>query len=338
VISAAAVSLGFSGYLVSFIPDVNPILAAIVLVAVLSGVNFMGIRESAWTNTTFTIIEIAGLAVIIGGAFVLGLPAQTDYYEMPPGVTSPSLALVAVLGAAGLVFFAYFGFENLANVAEETRNARRTIPVALVASIVITTVIYILVALSAVALAGWEALSSSDAPLAFAAQRVLGDTGSFVLSAIALFATTNTVLMMLVASSRIMFGMAQDGALPRALTSVHRSRKTPTLAVIATMVLGVAIVAVSSGGIEAVASVAVFGIFAVYILVNLSLIRLRYSEPRLERPFRSPVSIRGFPVLAGLGAATSAAMLTQFDLVTAAAGAGTAGVAVLVFIIKERLH
>jgi APA family basic amino acid/polyamine antiporter len=144
--------------------------------------------------------------------------------------------------------------------------------------------------------------------------------------------------MMLVASSRIMFGMAQDGALPRALTSVHRSRKTPTLAVIATMVLGVAIVAVSSGGIEAVASVAVFGIFAVYILVNLSLIRLRYSEPRLERPFRSPVSIRGFPVLAGLGAATSAAMLTQFDLVTAAAGAGTAGVAVLVFIIKERLH
>lgn len=338
VVSAAAVALGFSGYLLSFIPDVHPILAAIVLVAVLSGINFIGIRESVWTNTTFTIIEIAGLAVIIGGAFVLGLPAQTDYYEMPSVVTSPSLALVAVLGAAGLVFFAYFGFENLANVAEETKNARRTIPVALVASIVITTVIYILVALSAVALAGWEALSSSDAPLALAAQRVLGETGSFVLSAIALFATTNTVLMMLVASSRIMFGMAQDGALPKALTSVHRSRKTPTLAVIATMVLGVAIVAVSSGGIEAVASVAVFGIFAVYILVNLSLIRLRYSEPKLERPFRSPISIRGFPVLAGLGAATSAAMLTQFDFVTTAAGAGTAGVAVLVFIIKERLH
>ncbi|WP_415281104.1 APC family permease [Candidatus Nitrososphaera sp. FF02] len=338
VVSAAAVALGFSGYLVSFVPGIHPIVAAIVLIAVLSGVNFIGIRESAWTNTTFTIIEIAGLAVIIGGAFALGLPTQTDYYQMPSAVTSPSLALVAIFGAAGLVFFAYFGFENLANVAEETRNARRTIPIALIASIVITTAIYVLVALSAVALAGWEALSSSEAPLALAAQRVLGGTGSFVLSAIALFATTNTVLMMLVASSRIMFGMAQDGALPKALSSVHRSRKTPTLAVIATMALGAAIVAVSSGSIEAVASVAVFGIFAVYILVNLSLIRLRYSQPRLERPFRSPVSLRGFPVLAGLGAATSAAMLTQFDLVTVVAGAVTACLAVLAFIIKERLH
>jgi APA family basic amino acid/polyamine antiporter len=336
VVSAAAVALGFSGYLASFVPGVNPIIVAVLLVAALSGVNFAGIRESAWMNTAFTMIEIAGLAIIIGAAFALGLPGQTDYYEMPPAVTSPSLALAAILGAAGLVFFAYFGFENLANVAEETKNARKAIPVALVASIAITTAIYMLVAVSAVALAGWEGLSSTGAPLALAAQKAFGSTGVVMLSSIALFATTNTVLVLLVASSRIMYGMAQGGALPGALASVHRSRKTPTIAVATTMAVVMAIVALSSGSIAAVASVAVFGIFAVYILVNLSLIRLRYTRPELERPFRSPVSVRGFPVLAGLGAATSAAMLTQFDAVTAMAGAGAAGLAVAAFIIIGR--
>ncbi len=336
IVSAAAVALGFSGYLASFIPGVNPILAAILLVGALSGVNFAGIRESAWMNTAFTVIEIAGLAIIIGAAFALGLPAQTDYYEMPPAVTSPSLALTAILGAAGLVFFAYFGFENLANVAEETKNARRAIPVALIASIAITTTIYILLAVSAVALAGWEGLSSTGAPLAFAAQKALGNAGVVMLSSIALFATTNTVLVLLVSGSRIMFGMAQDGALPKALAFVHRSRRTPMVAAGATMALVMAAVALSSGSIGTVASVAVFEIFAVYILVNLSLIRLRYSKPELERPFRSPFSVRGFPVLAGLGAATSAAMLTQFDYVTAMAGAGAAGLAVAAFIIIGR--
>lgn len=336
VVSAAAVALGFSGYLASFVPGVSPVLAAIALVAVLSGVNFVGIRESAWTNTVFTVIEIAGLAIIIGAAFALGLPAQTDYYEMPPAVTSPGLALAAILGAAGLVFFAYFGFENLANVAEETKNARRAIPVALIASIAITTGIYILVALAAVTLAGWEGLSSTGAPLAFAAEKALGGAGGAMLSAIALFATTNTVLVLLVAGSRIMFGMAQDGALPKALASLHKKRRTPAVAVAAVMGLVVAVLALSSGSIAAVANVAVFGIFSVYILVNLSLIRLRYTRPELERPFRSPVSVMGFPVLAGLGAATSAAMLTQFDAVTAMAGAGAAGLAVAAFIIIGR--
>jgi APA family basic amino acid/polyamine antiporter len=336
VVSAAAVALGFSGYLASFVPGINPVITAVLLVAALSGVNLIGIRESAWTNTTFTIIEIVGLAIIIGAAFALGLPAQTDYNEMPPAVTSPSLALAAILGAAGLIFFAYFGFENLANVAEETKNARRAIPVALVASIIITTVVYILVAVSAAALAGWQGLASTDAPLAFAAEKALGSAGGVMLSVIALFATTNTVLVLLVAGSRIMFGMAQDGALPKRLASVHRSRKTPVLAVVVTMALTMVVVAASSGSIEAVANVAVFGIFAVYILVNLSLIRLRYTKPELERPFRSPVSVRGFPVLAGLGAGTSAAMLTQFDAVTAAAGAGAAGLAVAAFIIIGR--
>jgi len=335
IVSAAAVAIGFAGYFVSFVPQADRVLAAAALVAVLSAINFIGIRESIWTNAAFAIIEVAGLVIIIGAGLLLGFPESTNYYEMPPGVTSLPLAFGAIVGAAGLIFFAYFGFENLANIAEETKNARRTIPVALVVSIAVTTVIYIMVAASAVALVGWEALSQSDAPLAFAAEKVFGRPGVIMLASIGLFATTNTVLMLLVAGSRIIFGMAAERALPFSLSAIHPRTRTPSKAVIAAMALTMAVVAVSSGRIDAVARVAVFGIFMVYTFVNLSLIWLRYRKTELERPFRSPGRIGRFPVLAGLGLVTSLGMLTQFDLMTTAAGAAAAGSAVLFYNLKR---
>lgn len=321
VVSAAAVAIGFSGYLAGFVPGIPPLVASALLVVALSAVNFAGIRESVWTNTIFTLVEVAGLAIIIAAGMFLGSPLGADYYEMPPSVTSPALAAGAIAGAAGLIFFAYFGFENLANISEETRNARRTIPLALVISIALTTAIYILVAVSAVALVRWEGLSSTGAPLAYAAEKAFGRTGVVLLSSIALFATSNTVLMLLVAGSRIMFGMARDGALPGRLGRVHPRTRTPTIAVAAVMAVTVAVVAASSGRIDAVARVAVFGIFLVYSFVNLSLIWLRYKKPGMDRPFRSPLRAGRFPVLAGLGLATSVAMLAQFDWATASAGA-----------------
>jgi APA family basic amino acid/polyamine antiporter len=354
VVSAAAVAIGFSGYLTSFLPSLNIPQAAIGLVAVLSVVNFIGIRESMWTNTAFTLVEIAGLAIIICAGLLLGSPATTNYYEIPPATVSPSspsyvfssssftLLLEVTVSAAGLAFFAYFGFENLANISEETKSARRVIPIALVASIAITTCIYILVAISAVALVDWKVLSSSNAPLAMAAEKVFGKTGSIILSSIALFATSNTVLMMLVSGSRIIFGMASDGAFPSLLSATHSKTKTPFYAVAAMMALTIGIVAVSSGRIETVANVAVFGIFLVYVFVNLSLISLRYKKPEIERPFRSPWTISGFPVFAGLGLATCIAMLVQFDLATAVAGVAAAAAGIGIHIAlkkkKKRLH
>jgi APA family basic amino acid/polyamine antiporter len=322
IAAAAAVAIGFSGYLASFFPQLDPVLSAVALIAALSTINFIGIRESVWMNTTFTFIELAGLAIVVAAAVLLGSFGGVDYYEMPPAaVASFPLSAGAILGAAGLVFFAYFGFENLANIAEETKNAPKTIPRALVISIAITTGIYILIAVSAIALVGWENLSSTEAPLALAAEKAFGRTGVTVLSAIALFATSNTVLMMLVAGSRIMFGMSKEHALPAVLGRVHPATKTPGVAVVLMMLLTTALVALSRGSISTVANIAVFAIFLVYMAVNLSLIWLRYRQPELERPFRSPVRIGWFPVLAGLGFATSLAMLTQFDSITMLAGA-----------------
>jgi APA family basic amino acid/polyamine antiporter len=288
-------------------------------------------------NTTFTLVELAGLAIVVLAAVLLGSFSGADYYEMPPAASASfPLSIGAIIGAAGLVFFAYFGFENLANISEETRNASRTIPKALIISIAATTGIYILIAASAIALVEWEELSSTDAPLALAAEKAFGKVGVTVLSAIALFATSNTVLMMLVAGSRIMFGMSKERALPAALSRIHPATKTPGVAVVLTMLLTVALVVLSRGSISAVASIAVFVIFIVYALVNLSLIWLRYRQPELERPFRSPIRIGWFPVLAGLGFATSLAMLTQFDSGTMIAGAAAIAIGLASYAAIER--
>ena len=338
VVSAAAVSLGFAGYFSVFFPQIDPLLSTVVLIAGLSFVNYIGIKESMSMNVAFTLIELAGLAIIVFAAVAFGSPSEVNYYEMPPQATSSLLtSMGALASAAGLAFFAYFGFENLANISEETKNASRVIPKALLISIVVTTAIYILVAISAVAIVGWKELSSSNAPLGLAADKVFGKGGIIVISAIALFATSNTVLMMLVSGSRIIFGMARGGSLSGGLAKVHHSRKTPWIAVVITMLLTMAVAAASKGSIEAVANVAVFGIFAVYALVNFALIWLRYREPNRERLFRSPITIGRFPLLAGLGAITSIAMLTQFNSNIMLTGAAAAAVGLIAYLVLRQI-
>src|ERR671924_1986599 len=316
LVSAATVAIGFAGYISEFFPVAPKIFYAIALVIVLSFVNFLGIRESIWTNVAFTLIELAGLIVIIVAGLILSPGTDIDLLQTP--TTNPPAILI--LSATGLIFFAYFGFENMANIAEETKNASSVIPKALLASILITTLVYILVAISALDLVGWKELSKSDAPLATAAGKAFGDTGTIMLSVIALFATSNTVLMMLVAGSRIIFGIAKDGAFPVRLAKIHPIRRTPWIAVAISMIAATVAVIVSSGNISSVANVAVFSIFVVYAFVNLSLIWLRYRRPELKRPFVSPGRLGKFPILAGFGLVISLAMLSQFSINTIIAG------------------
>ena len=320
IVSAAAVAIGFSGYFSSLFPEFHPLLSAAGLVLILSIVNFVGIRESVWMNTTFTFVELAGLAIIILAAILFG-SHQIDYFEMPPAVAEMSMSSGAIVAAASLIFFAYYGFENLANISEETKNASKVIPKALIISIAVTTAVYILVALSAITLLGWEELSSSEAPLASAAERAFGKMGVITLSTIALFATSNTVLMMLISGSRIIYGMSKGNALPGMLSKVHSITKTPWIAIIVTMLVTISVISFSQGSITVVANVAVFDVFIAYALVNFALIWLRYKKPKLERPFQSPIRIGRFPLFAGLGLATSLAMLSQFDYGIMLAGA-----------------
>lgn len=304
VFAGATVALGFGGYLQSFLAgfvEIPVILLAILLVFFLSLLSFYGIKESARFNVIFTIVEILGLIFII--YLGLGYIGSVNYFEMPQGFGG-------IFSAAALIFFAYLGFEEMANIAEETKNARKNIPRAIIISLVVTTVLYVLVAISAVSILPWQALGESAAPLADVAETAMPGS-SHLLSFIALFATLNTVLIILVVTSRMLYGMTKDTHFFKSLSLVHKKRRTPWLAVIVTMFLVMALTFI--GNIKTVALVADMGAFTIFLVVNVSLIWLRYKKPKLERPFRVPFNIGWFPILPAMGVLTCIFMMLHIE-------------------------
>ena len=304
--TVAAVSLGFAGYFNGLFGA--PILfVAITLIIILSYLNYSGIKQSSRVNVLFTIIEIFGLLMIIVLAFSrFGSIASLDYFRMSNGTSG-------LLAAAALVFFAYLGFEDIANVAEETRNPRRILSKAFILSVAITSVLYVLTSIAAVSLASPEELSSSSSPLALAVSKTfLGNNAFIVMSFIALFATANTVLVAMIVGSRMIYGMAKDKSLPKTLSLVHKIKGTPYIAILIFMIFSILFVFV--GGISFVAGTASVGAFLTFALVNASLIVLRFRFPKMQRPFRTPVNIGKFPVFAFLGLCTSVFMLFQFKI------------------------
>ena len=164
IIAAAAVALGFGGYLGTFL-DIDPRIAAIVAMAVATGIAFLGVEQTVKVMIVGTMVEVAGLVLVIA----VGVPHLGDY-----DLTKFDGGAGGVLGGAALVMFAYLGFSEIATLAEEAENPTRTVPLAMVLSIAITTLLYILVAVAAVSVLGAQALASSDAPLADVAKDVLG--------------------------------------------------------------------------------------------------------------------------------------------------------------------
>jgi len=303
IISAAVVSLGFGGYLAEFV-NIPIVVSAIVLLGVLSLVNFIGIRESSWTNTIFTIIEASGLIIIIVIGFTYDSPQQIEYFDSPNGFTGIILAFL-------LIFFAFIGFEDMANVAEEVKKPKKTLPRAIMLSVFITGIIYILVSIASIRVVNWEDLGTSVAPLADVATIVLGEKGNILLSSIALFATTNTVLIILVAGARIFYGMAKEQSLPGFFAIVHSKTKTPWIAVIGIMII--AMIFTLFGEIAIIAKIAVFATLITFAMMNLSVIVLRFTEPTIERQYRIPLNIGKFPILPLFGLVITTYMLFQFE-------------------------
>jgi len=301
-IAASTVSLGFAGYF-SALFGVSVIPVALVLLAVLSFVNFWGISESSKLNVIFSLVETAGLILVIILALFYGHFGSVNYFEMPYGITG-------VLSGAALIFFAYIGFEDLANISEEVKDAKRNVPKALLISVLVTTIIYVLVGISVVSLVDWQTLASSKAPLALAVSSVLGDQAFFLMSIVALFATANTVLICLIVVSRHMYGMSADGSLPKPLSRIHKKRRTPWVAVIVSMIIAMAFVLL--GQIKLVASITDLGTFYIFIFVNACAIVLRYRMPDKKRMFRVPLNIGRFPLIPFFGLLTS--LLLVFHL------------------------
>ena len=326
MITAAAVALGFGGYFSEFL-NIPIVISAIALIGILSIVNFMGIKESSWTNTVFTIIEAAGLILIIIIGFTISEPEPVNYFESPTGFSGIVIAFV-------LIFFAFIGFEDIANIAEEVRNPKKVIPRAIILAVMISGIIYVLVSLAVVRVINWEDLSSSAAPLADVAKRGLGVQGHIIFSGIALFAITNTVLITLVAGSRMIYGMAREKSFPHILAKVHSKTKTPWLAIIVIMLTAIGFSII--GDIVIVANITVFAVIITFGAVNLSVIVLRYTESDIERKFRIPINIGKFPVLPMVGLGISAYMAIQFQIQVVLVGLAIIGAGAIFYILYEK--
>ena len=327
IIVAATVALGFGGYMQE-LTNIPVLVSALAILGILSFVNFIGIKESAWANTIFAIITISGLAIIIVVGFSFPIEeSEIDYFENPMGYSGIILAFV-------LVFFAFIGFEDIANVAEEVKRPQRTMPRGIMLSVLITTIIYILVSLASIRIVGWEQLAESSAPLAFVAEQRFGEQGHFILSVIALFATASTILITLVAGARIFYGMARDGSLPSRLGLIHHKTKTPWIAVILIFVTAIGFSFI--GDIVIVANIVVFAVVVTFAMINLAVILLRYVKPDVERPYRVPINIGRFPILPLFGLGATIYMATQFEWEIILVGLGIIASGAIFYVVYKK--
>ncbi|MBI2872120.1 MAG: amino acid permease [Chloroflexi bacterium] len=281
IASAAAVALGFGGYLHALV-GTPAMLAAFGLLVVLSLVAWFGILESILLVSLLSLVEIGGLLLVVA----VGIP---HWGEQP--LLEASGGPLGVWSAAALVFFAYLGFDELGNLAEEMRRPERDLPAAITMAVVISTILYVLVAVSAVSLVGWQALAASSAPLASAVEAALGPQGKSALAIIALGATANTVLLLLVSASRSLFGMARAGALPQPLGWIG-IRHTPWVSVALAGVVGSLFLAL--GDIARVAQITNFTTLTAFGMVNLSLAVVLRKESKVggvRRPLVGVVTL-----------------------------------------------
>ncbi len=325
IVGASTVALGFAGYL-NGATGIPMVVAALLLIAGIMAVLLAGIKQSAAVAIVFTLIEAAGLVGII----VIGLPylGSVDYFEAPGGLSG-------IFVAAALIFFAYQGFEEIVKLSDETVEPERTIPKALIFALIITIFLYILVSVCIVSIGGWQAIAGSPNPFAEVAAGVFPG-GYTLFTVIALFATANTGLLMLLASSRILYGMAAKGRIPEILSWVHPGRRTPWAAI--ALCCAASVLFLLPGNIRDVALIANFTLFVTFAVINAAVISLRFSRPDARRLYRVPGTVGKVPVPALLGILTCVFFLFQIGTTILLIGAGLVVVALVIGWVTREKH
>ncbi len=265
---------------------------AIGFLLIVTGLVLRGIRESMWVNVICTVIEATGLLLVIA----VGIPfwGSVDLLETPAGIGGDGILVLVIQGAV-LTFFAFIGFEDTLNVAEECRDPQRTIPLALVSAMFLGALIYVAVAITAVSVVPWQELADAPAPLAEVMARAAPAFPALVLTGITLFAVGNTALVNYVTSSRMVYGMASQGLLPKALSEVHPRTQTPHMATV--VLLAVLLPLAFFGSIAELASATVLMLLVVFAIVNGALFFLQGRKDEARGKFEVP---RWVPALGAL--------------------------------------
>lgn len=265
IVSSAVIALAFAGYAGTLIPLPQPALVALI-VAALTAVAIWGVRQSVLLAALITVLEVGTLIVVI----LAGLPFLAALPELPAlvGLQGGMAGFAPVVAGAFIAFFAFVGFEDIENMAEETVDPVRTAPRAIVWTLAITLVLYVLLALVAVAAPGRESIAGSSAPLAALFEQITG-FDSAPIAAMAAIAMINGILVQILMASRTLYGMANEGLAPGWFGKVSPVRRTPLRA---TLAVAVAIVVLALAfplvGLAKATSIIVL---AVFFLVNVSL-------------------------------------------------------------------
>ncbi len=325
IVSVAALARGFGGDYLSAFVTLPVALVAVVFLALLALVNARGIKESTRANVVATVVEVGGLAVVVVlGAWLL-LRGDGELGRLTDLGTPEKGAAAAVLSGSVLAYYSFVGFETSVNVAEETRNPRRSYPRALFGALATAGAVYVLVGLAASAAVPTAQLADSSGPLLEVVKEA-GGVPPKLFSAVALVAVANGALLTGIMSSRLAYGMAKDGLLPGVLTKVLPGRRTPWAAIAVTT--GLAMLLALTGSVATLASTLVLLLLVVFLMVNTAVLVLR-RDPGEGDHFRTPV------VLPVLGIASCVLLATQIEaavwlrgLAIVAAGAVLAAISV----------
>lgn len=304
LVSSAAISAGAVGYLQNLVA--LPLwLGLLLIVAALALVAIWGISESVIVTATATVAEVGGLVFIVwSGRDGLDMARLSDVAAAAPAL--PDVGAAGILSGAVLAFYAFIGFQDMVNLAEEVREPSRAVPAAILLTLGITMVLYVLVALVAVTALPIETLAASAAPVSEIFQRLTGlPTRAFEVMVIA--AVANGALVQIILVSRVLYGLARQGWLPAAFGAIAGRTRTP---VFATVVTSAAIFAVALlFPLELLARIASLVTLLIFAVVNLSLLRLRDSAGARTPHLPSAIPLAGLVLSLGLAGFQVAAFL-----------------------------
>ncbi|MFA6037525.1 MAG: amino acid permease [Legionellales bacterium] len=293
-VACATIAIGWSGYVDNAflamglsLPDLGFInLPAMVISLAISSLLWFGVRESVKINKIIVGIKLCVIILFIVLAAFYFRPDENWNPFLPFGV-------LGVVNGAALIFFAYIGFDAVSTAAEETIQPERNLPIGIIASLIICTVLYVLVAAVLTGAVSYKELDVAS-PISYALIKIGYDFGGFIIALGAIAGLTSTILVMQYGLSRIFLAMSRDGFFPRALSKINPKTNSPTR-IIALAGILISFVA-GLTPINLVAQLTNIGTLTAFISVCVTVIVLRYKYPDLPRPFKTPYSPL-FPIL-----------------------------------------
>lgn len=316
ILSIATIAFGFGGYF-NALTSLPALWAAIILILVVGIINYIGVKFTMWFNFIATFFEVIGLIIIL--ALGIKFFGRVDYFEY-----SAAKGMFGIFSAIGIIFFAYLGFESMVNLSEETKHARTIIPLGLILGMIISAILYVLVAISVVSIVPYNELSSTNAPLSLVVKTALNSEIGNYFSIIALFSTFNTVLLVFISATRVLYSISRDIKPLTFFSFVSNKTRTPYNSILIVAVIGIIFLLLTE--IKTAAQLTDIVVLSVFTVVNVALIKSRYmkssemnkkkKELKCDNYFKMPLNIGRFPVLALLGAVTSIIILiiTIYDI------------------------